>query len=253
MTQMSGQPRASVTSTALHGDELLQVIRGGASNLPRGTLLAMALGGLRVRMMRSVVTLLSIVLAIAFLSYTGVNNKLVYRLAQVAMAQDVTDDAAVRAAEDIQRLFRANGIDANARLAEGNPMDTWLIIMAMLTCAVGITNAMLMSVTERFREIGTMKCLGAQDRLVVRLFLIESGLLGLVGAVAGIVLGLLVGLAAGWLQFGSYGLTYFPWAGSAGVIGWSVLAGVAMAVVGAVYPALVASRMKPVDALRVDE
>jgi putative ABC transport system permease protein len=46
----------------------------------------------------------------------------------------------------------------------------WIIILSLLVCVVGIVNAQLMAVTERFREIGTMKCLGALDRFVLRLF-----------------------------------------------------------------------------------
>lgn len=153
----------------------------------------------------------------------------------------------------IDRLLRTNLISASEQLESGNPMDRWLILMALLTCAVGITNAMLMSVTERFREIGTMKCLGAQDRLVVQLFLIESGLLGVVGSAAGIVLGIAVALAAAALQFGGYGMQYFPWLGGLTVTGWSIVAGVLISVFGAVYPARVAARMNPVDALRIDE
>ena len=60
--------------------------------------------------------------------------------------------------------------------------DIWLIIMSLIVCVVGIANSMLMAVTERFQEIGTMKCLGALDRFVVRLFLLESGFQGLSGA-----------------------------------------------------------------------
>ena len=47
--------------------------------------------------------------------------------------------------------------------------------MSLLVCTVGITNSMLMAVTERFKEIGTMKCLGALDSFVVVLFMLESG------------------------------------------------------------------------------
>lgn len=159
---------------------------------------------------------------------------------------------AARQSESLLNLLRRSGVNIEKTRA-GNPMDLWLIVMALMTCAVGIANAMLMSVTERFREIGTMKCLGAQDNLVVKLFLLESAFLGVVGAAGGIVIGLLVSLLAAVLQFGSFGLGYFPVVGALPTIFWSVLGGVILSVVGAVYPAYAASRMKPVDALRVDE
>lgn len=158
-----------------------------------------------------------------------------------------------RQGAEIEDLLRSNRINAQEMLSEGNPIDNWLILMALLTCAVGIANAMLMSVSERIREIGTMKCLGAIDSLVVKLFLIESGLMGLFGSVLGICLGILVALLGGWLQFDRYGVGYFPWGQGWTVIGWSVLAGLVLAVAGAVGPAIMAARMRPVDALRVDE
>lgn len=420
----------------LQGDELLRDLRQGWASLPTKTLFALALGGLRVRMMRSMVTMLSIVLAIAFLTYTGISMHLTRDLAlavrafedrkpvepeQIAAAAAVLEDAdlisampidaqvsfarqlgltdmtglemrmrqlrlelldaeaAVKSAEaererieddpaaidtdkqlaaeiaeaagaeltalrqelaDLEAAAELSGWinrrDANAaeaqrldaaltaRLLEeqrtlfanlrrphrysnaelamtldllatapadehidtaiaaleqerdkrtnvvlmrkltsqavnidktiaGDPMDYWIIAMALLTCAVGIANAMLMSVTERFREIGTMKCLGAQDSLVVKLFLVESGVLGIVGAAIGIVVGIVVAVAAAAVVFGGTGLSYFPMGDSVLVIIYSIIGGMILAVVGAVGPAISAARMKPVDALRVDE
>ena len=252
---MSPMPDQTEVATDPRTRALMAEIDDRRSNLPRRTLVAMAMGGLRVRLVRSMVTLVSVVLAIAFLSYMGVSNRLVTELAQTAEMGSSTTATNQQFQEslEISRLLRKNGINASQRLSAGNPMDTWLILMALLTCAVGIANAMLMSVTERFREIGTMKCLGAQDTLVVQLFLFESGLLGLVGAVVGIGLGVVVALLASTLQFKGYGMAYFPWRGAVVVAGWSVVAGIVMAVVAAVYPAVLAARMNPVDALRVDE
>ncbi len=161
-------------------------------------------------------------------------------------------EAEKRAATDIRAALRGAGISMQ-EIREGDTMGTWLIVMALLTCIVGIANAMLMSVTERFREIATMKCLGAQDSLVVKLFLLESGMLGIVGALLGIVVGVPVALLAALLQYGGYGATYFPWGGMFAVLAWSVFAGILLAVGSAVAPAIMAARFKPVDALRVDE
>lgn len=230
--------------------------------LPTRSLVALAVGGLRVRLSRSLVTTTSIVLAIAFLTYMGLANRTSLALArdlqhaeahqQQASLPEAELQSARQTAADLRKLLQQAGVNIQDTL-EGNPLDTWLIVMALLTCTVGIANAMLMSVTERIREIGTMKCLGAMDGLVIKLFLIESGLVGLAGALAGLLLGLGVALLwAGW-QFPGYGLSRFPLAGAAETLGLSLLAGLALSVVGAVYPAVVAARMKPVDALRTDE
>ena len=157
-----------------------------------------------------------------------------------------------RAAARLRMQLRRHGVSADQTTGR-RTQQTWLIVMALMTCAVGITNAMLMSVTERFRQIGTMKCLGATDSLIIKLFLVESAMLGVFGTAIGLVLGVAVAFAAGLIQFGSLAAGQFPF-----LAGWAILlkalaCGVGLAVAGTVYPALVASRMRPVDALRVDE
>ena len=238
-------------------EQLLEQLASEKGSLPTRTLFTLVLGGLRVRLMRSAVTVVSIILAIAFFTYAGLNTQLYYNtaLGVQALERQVASEHSAEVqqrATELRRLIADAGISVQATL-DGEMADVWLIAMALLTCAVGIANAMLMSVTERFREIGTMKCLGAPDGLVVKLFLLESSFLGIIGAVLGIVLGMLVALAAAVLQFGNFGLTYFPQLEASKVIAGSVIAGIMLAVVGAVYPAAVAARMNPVDALRVEE
>jgi hypothetical protein len=127
----------------------------------------------------------------------------------------------------------------------------WIVVISLLVTVIGVANALLMSVTERFREIGTMKCLGALSAFIRTLFLIESSLIGLAGSVAGVVLGALLPLVIyGFvyrfgLVFGSlpYDRLLFAALGSAVV-------GTFLAVVAAIYPARFASRMVPAAALR---
>ena len=248
---MSQRPRSRDHSIHLQGQDLLQAIGDRPVRLPGRTVLVLAVGGLRVRLLRSLITLTSVVLAIAFLGYTGLSNCLVLNLAKATTVTSAIFNQ--RDAAEIERLLRQSGTNIRQVLDETNQLDNWLITMALLTCAVGIANAMLMSVSERFREIGTMKCLGAVDSLVVKLFLIESGLVGLVGAGFGIVLGGIVALLAGVVQFKAYGWSQFPWADGISIVCWSLVAGLVLSVAGAGYPAIVATRMNPVDALRVDE
>ena len=127
----------------------------------------------------------------------------------------------------------------------------WIVVVSLLVTVVTVANALLMSVTERFREIGTMKCLGALSKFIRTLFLIESALIGMVGSVLGVLAGtaftmFIYGLMYRFgLVFAStnYGLLLLAAAGS-------VFSGTVMAMAAAIYPARVAARMVPADALR---
>ncbi len=147
--------------------------------------------------------------------------------------------------------------------AQQDMRGVWLVTLSLMVCVVGITNAMLMSVTERFREIGTMKCLGALDIFVVKLFLIESALQGVAGSVAGAVIGFLLAFVRALFTFhakdpesgNSYWLAlhFFP---GFTLLAWLAIAlcvGIALSIVAAIYPAIRAARMEPVQAMRVQE
>jgi ABC-type lipoprotein release transport system permease subunit len=138
-------------------------------------------------------------------------------------------------------------------VAGGDDVQTrWVLALALLVAFVGILNAMLMSVTERFREIGTMKCLGALDGFVVKLFLIESLLQGLAGTVMGIALGLVTSLIAASSSYGSVAIRQAPWRSILLSLLLSLIIGVALTVAAAVYPAWQAARMQPIEAMRVE-
>src|SRR5207245_11646074 len=95
------------------------------------------------------------------------------------------------AGEQLLARMRAHGVPTTATEISNDRIQTrWLIGLALLVAFVGILNAMLMSVTERFREIGTMKCLGALDGFIIKLFLLESLFHGVIGTIVGIVLGI---------------------------------------------------------------
>ena len=194
--------------------------------LPNREAVKIAVRSLRVRMWRSAITLAGIVLTIAFLSSV--------------MMSGVLTQAAQAAGEQVA-----------AETASGKATQFWLILISLLVCAVGITNAMLMSVTERFREIGTMKCLGALDWFVVKLFLIEAAFLGIVGSAAGALLGLVVSLLACMAQYGNL-LHVVPWGQVFLRLLAAILVGAVLSVIGAIYPARRAGRMPPADAMRTE-
>ena len=117
--------------------------------------------------------------------------------------------------------------------------------MALLAAGIGIMNIMLVSVTERTREIGVRKAVGATRRIVIRQFLTESVVITLLGGLLGIVLGLAAGNSL------ALALEIQPVI----QIGWIAAGIVACIVIGVVfgtYPAWKASNLDPIDALRYE-
>jgi putative ABC transport system permease protein len=128
----------------------------------------------------------------------------------------------------------------------------WLLIVSLMVCAVGIANAMLMSVTERFREIATMKCLGATDQLILITFVLESVMQGIAGGIVGAILGLMLGLLRGLFTYGWIGITEMPVLDILGVAGGSLVIGVVLSALAAMYPAWSAARLAPMEAMRIE-
>ena len=122
---------------------------------------------------------------------------------------------------------------------------TGIAVIALVVGAIGIANITLVSVTERTKEIGIMKAVGATNRDTMQLFLTEAVLLGGIGAVVGVPLGLLVGFGAALYAEVSFTLP-IDW------IVFSVVMGVTTGVVAGLYPAWRASKVDPIEALRYE-
>ena len=129
-------------------------------------------------------------------------------------------------------------------------------MIAIVVAALGIVNTMVMSIFERFREIGIMKAVGAGDGDIKRIFFFESGTIGLLGGAAGCVLGWAVSLLINRVvnyYLARQGMPYidyfaFPFWIFLGAMGFSFL----VSLVSGIYPARRAARVDPVVALRHD-
>lgn len=198
--------------------------------LPLKNAFQMSLRSFKIRFGRSIIVTMSILLGIAFLMSVFSNN---------AFTSALLD----KGPDHLKVLMQKNIEDIRIR-------QVWLVSLSLLVCVVGIINSMLMSVTERSREIGTMKCLGALDRFVMELFLLESLVHGIVGSVIGALAGVLIMILVYLGQYKGLIIRIFPLLAVSKYVALSVILGTTLAVIGALYPAYVSARMEPAEAMR---
>lgn len=215
---------------------------GTQVNLPLSKAIEISFNSVKIRFGRSLITVSGIVLSIAFLMSIWVNTDVIN---SIKMAGDPKLDL----------ILQQKGIDTDpgsvASMQEASK-NTWLVVLSLLVCLVGITNAMLMSVTERFREIGTMKCMGALDGFIVKLFLLESSFMGTAGTILGTLTGLLLTILLTMASFGMATFDHLPWTS---IVESSVLAiviGSLLSLLGGIIPAYRAAKMEPVDAMAAE-
>jgi putative ABC transport system permease protein len=119
--------------------------------------------------------------------------------------------------------------------------------ITLLGASIGLMNIMLVSVTERTREIGIRKALGATPKRIRQQFLIEAIVVCQLGGVAGVFLGILIGNLLSSLISGG-GSTVIPWAW----MGMGLLVCVIVGLFSGYYPAWKASRLDPIESLRFE-
>jgi len=136
-----------------------------------------------------------------------------------------------------------------------NIITAFLVGVAMISLLVGgigIANTMYTSVLERTKEIGVMKSIGAKNKDILYIFIIESGLLGLIGGIIGVLLGAGISKAVEFIAVNYLGTTLLK----AAIPSYLVLGclGFAFAIgaISGTIPAFKASKLKPVDALRYE-
>jgi len=192
----------------------------GKIKFPLSEAFRYSLENIRKRLARALITALSVLLGIAFMVYLLTTGT----------------------------ILRSQGSAPAA-------YQYWMVIIALLVCGVGIINSMLMSVTERYKEIGTIKCLGATNESVLEIFLIEAVILGLLGGVIGAFVGwvatiIIYGFTPqiGWTQIFSGGalLEYLY------NIGIAILTATGLSVLAAAYPSYYAAKLNPAEALRYE-
>ena len=122
----------------------------------------------------------------------------------------------------------------------------WIIsVITIFGSSIALMNIMLVSVTERTREIGVRKALGANRNTIAVQFFIETLVVGQMGGILGTILGILLGWGLASLLEFSFTI---PWA----AIIWAFAITFIVAIVSGSYPAVKASKLDPIEALRYE-
>ena len=159
-------------------------------------------------------------------------------------------EAAINRLHNIERGFKAENISQ-----QKDTLDRLLDIVTMILSAIaavslvvaglGIMTVMIVSVNERTREIGIKKSIGATQGLILMEFLIEAFTISLIGSIIGVTFGLSV-------VWGGCKLLAIPISINFTLIMSSILLTIGIGVIFGVYPATIAAKMRPVDALRTE-
>ena len=186
----------------------------------------------------------------------------------IIFVQAVSGDVVTQATEEIAQILRTRhrtpvGEDDVTIFTQQDLLTTFQSITGILTIflggiagisllvgGIGIMNIMLVSVTERTREIGLRKALGARRRDILIQFLTESSLLSLIGGIIGILLGWLISFGVGRIAEAS-GTAFTPLVGLDAVALATIFSGIVGLFFG-IYPANRAAGLEPVEALRYE-
>ncbi|MBK6389416.1 MAG: ABC transporter permease [Saprospiraceae bacterium] len=202
------------------------------------------------------VVLLPLIQAKQYYASSNENYDLAVKVNQVSALDDAVNDATgqMRIARGLrvneENDFEIQKSEGLVSIIKENTVKIRLAtigigLITLLGAAIGLMNIMLVSVTERTREIGISKAIGATSRNVMIQFLTEAVLISLMGGVVGIILGILVGNIVTVLIGGKF---LVPW----NWIGLGVFVCIVVGVFSGLYPALKASRLDPIESLRYE-
>jgi len=131
-----------------------------------------------------------------------------------------------------------------------NLIVTGIASISLIIGGIGIANTMYTSVLERTKEIGTMKAIGAKNSDILLVFVIESGLLGLIGGIIGAGLGIGMAFGVSSIAASALGSNILEVSVNYSLLIGAVAFSFGIGIISGLFPAMQASKLKPVDALR---
>jgi putative ABC transport system permease protein len=183
-----------------------------------------------------------------------------YTVSVLVAKEELLNEAVASATNTMRRIRKLNPVVENNfgisrsddlinRISEITDVlgaSAWIIgIITIFGSSIALMNIMLVSVTERTREIGVRKALGAKKSTIAFQFFIETLIIGQLGGVVGIILGILIGYGISSAIDFSF---VIPW----GAIIAAFITTFIVAVVSGSYPALKAAKLDPIEALRYE-
>lgn len=194
-------------------------------------------------------------------AYDILDDKEKFEYDSIEVKIENADDLEIVEAEITKELMRKRHVDSETqdftvstneafnemRSEMMSTLTTFLTAIAsvsLLVGAVGIANTMFTSVLEKTKEIGIMKAIGARNNDILIIFVLNAGLIGLVGGIIGLVLGYLI----------SYALTLLGMPTSIDLVTvfGTITISIGIGMISGIIPAFQASKLSPVDALRTD-
>jgi ABC-type antimicrobial peptide transport system permease subunit len=193
---------------------------GGKISFPIIDAVRMSLGNMRMRFTKTLITIASVTLGAAFVVFLTMTT-IIFRVYAQHSGVSVPIEA----------------------------YQYWLLSISLFVCVVSITNSMLIAVLERCREIGVMKCLGALDRHILLLFLLESTIFGLIGGVLGFIFGGVASVVTHGIQLGFDAVLRVSAYDVLSCLELSISLAVILSIIATLYPAYRAAKFSPVEAL----
>ncbi|HOC84164.1 MAG TPA: ABC transporter permease [Methanoculleus sp.] len=174
------------------------------------------------------------------------------------VVSDLTDIETVKTAieNELNRKEDTVTVQDSSRMMESitstvSTMTTFVMAIAgisLLVAAVSIFNVMMMSVNERVREIGILRSIGTQRAEILRMFIYEAAIIGIVGAIIGAIVSIVIGYVIVVGMIGS--AEYFFAPGSIVYVPMAMTVGAGICIATGIYPAWRASNLDPIEALQ---